>query len=171
MQEQTFDYAMVEGYTYCPGERDWPATGEACSNAGVAKWQAYASRLEWVTRPASTAPAAPPRPRPASPLPQCAVPPRASRRIRVQIARGARADTLVGRRGGQAKKHGYLQRTLFCFGFLLGRSAVNPAGWTREMLRTSLQQLRAAYPGLGGVLMYGHDPRKGRALGEPDSRL
>ena len=107
MADNTFDFAMVEGYTYCPGCDDWPASGNCCSNAGIANWQAYTDRLDF------------------------------------------------------AKARGYLSRTLFCFGFMLGKSDINPNGWTKPMLRTSLQQLKSAYPTLGGVLMYGHDPARG----------
>jgi hypothetical protein len=110
MADRTFDYAMIEGYTYCPGCGTWPATGACCSNAGVADWRAAGKgRLDY------------------------------------------------------ARAQGYSNRTLFCFGFLLGRSPINPGGWTRGILRASLVQLRAAYPELAGVLMYGHDPRKGFA--------
>ena len=30
MRDGTFDLAMIEGYTYCPGCGDWPASGDCC---------------------------------------------------------------------------------------------------------------------------------------------
>ena len=43
MLDGTFDLAMVEGYTYCPGCGDWPKSADCCSNTGV---QSYYSRLD-----------------------------------------------------------------------------------------------------------------------------
>lgn len=60
-----------------------------------------------------------------------------------------------------AKAHGFLNRTVFCFGFILGRSAVNPTGWTVASLEAAMLEVKTAYPELAGVLMYGHPPRKG----------
>ena len=37
-----------------------------------------------------------------------------------------------------ARKMGYINRTVFTFGFLLGASAVNPNAWTPAMLRTAV---------------------------------
>ena len=60
-----------------------------------------------------------------------------------------------------AKAQGYLNRTVFCFGYLIGRSELNPNAWTKDMLRDALGRLKAAYPELAGVLMYGHGPKSG----------
>ena len=60
-----------------------------------------------------------------------------------------------------AKANGYLNRTLFCFGFILGQSPINPFGWTKASLRSAMVKLRAAYPELAGVVMYGRNPRSG----------
>ena len=60
-----------------------------------------------------------------------------------------------------ARANGYLNRTLFCFGFLLGQSAINPHGWTEASLRTAMVSLRSQYPELAGVIMYGRSPRNG----------
>jgi hypothetical protein len=62
-----------------------------------------------------------------------------------------------------ARAQGYLNRTVFCFGYLLGKSHVNPRGWTKEMLRQVVSETKAKYPEMAGVLMYGHGPRSGFA--------
>ena len=59
---------------------------------------------------------------------------------------------MPGGRGRSGAK-GYANRTLFCFGFMLAQSSVNPHGWTVPMLRTSMLKLRATYPELAGVIM------------------
>jgi len=108
MRDGTFDLAMIEGYTYCAGCGDWPASGACCPVGPIENaLEQYADRLEF------------------------------------------------------AKAQGFLNRTLFCFGFVLGRSPVNPNGWTRGSLRAAMLKLRAAYPELAGVLMYGMPPRRG----------
>jgi hypothetical protein len=38
---------MVEGYTYCPGCGDWPASGNCCTRGGV---ESYFGRLRWAKR-------------------------------------------------------------------------------------------------------------------------
>ena len=60
-----------------------------------------------------------------------------------------------------ARTHGYLNRTVFTLGYALGRSAINPNGWTPSMLRSALLRLKKAYPALAGVMMYGVPPRYG----------
>ena len=60
-----------------------------------------------------------------------------------------------------ARAKGYTNRTIFCFGFMLAQSAVNPRGWTAPMLRTAMLKLKHSYPELAGVIMYGHPPDKG----------
>ena len=67
---------------------------------------------------------------------------------------------MPGGRGRSGAK-GYANRTLFCFGFMLAKSSINPRGWTVPMLRASMLKLKATYPELAGVIMYGHPPNKG----------
>ena len=107
MRDGTFDLAMIEGYTYCAGCGDWPASGNCCTVGPITHWAAYQDRLDF------------------------------------------------------ARANGYLNRTLFCFGFMLGQSAINPYGWTVDSLRTAMVSLRAHYPELAGVIMYGRPPREG----------
>jgi hypothetical protein len=108
MTDGTFDYAMIEGYSYCAGCGDWPASGDCCPVGPIENAvEMYADRLEF------------------------------------------------------AKAQGYLNRTLFCFGFILGKSPINPFGWTRESLRAAMLKLRTGYPELAGVIMYGMPPRVG----------
>tara|TARA_B100000795_G_C22711220_1_gene403624 strand:- start:133 stop:1107 length:975 start_codon:yes stop_codon:yes gene_type:complete len=107
MRDGTFDLAMIEGYTYCAGCGDWPASGKCCTVGPITHWAAYKDRLDF------------------------------------------------------ARANGYLNRTLFCFGFMLGQSAINPYGWTVDSLRTAMVTLRAQYPELAGVIMYGRPPREG----------
>ena len=40
-----------------------------------------------------------------------------------------------------ARRHGYLNRTLFCFGWMLARSDVNPRGWTKAALWAAMVRL------------------------------
>lgn len=108
MADGTFDLAMIEGYTYCAGCGDWPASGSCC---------------------------------PVGPI---------------EDALGQYRDRLE-----YAKSQGYLDRTVFCFGFILARSAINPAGWTTASLRAAMLALRTAYPELAGVIMYGMPPHRG----------
>ena len=63
-----------------------------------------------------------------------------------------------------ARQHGYLNRTVFCFGYLLANSDINPNGWTAASLRAAMVQLKNTYPDLAGVTMYGHHPRNGFPL-------
>ena len=41
-----------------------------------------------------------------------------------------------------AKAQGFLNRTLFCFGFILAQSPTNPFGWTRQSLRVAMLKLK-----------------------------
>lgn len=110
MADGTFDLAMIEGYTYCPGCDNWPASGNCCPVGPIEDAvEQYRDRLDF------------------------------------------------------AKAQGFLQRTLFCFGFILGKSAINPFGWTRASLRGAMLKLQAGYPELAGVIMYGMPPRHGYA--------
>ena len=57
-----------------------------------------------------------------------------------------------------ARSHGYINRTIFCFGWILGRSQWHPSGWTNQSLRAAVRATKAAYPELAGVAMYGGPP-------------
>jgi hypothetical protein len=98
MKDGTFDLAMVEGYSYCPGCADWPASAACCSNTGT---QAYYPKL----------------------------------------------DT--------ARKHGFINRTVFTFGWMIAKSNSNPLGWTVASLRSAMLDLKTKYPEVPGVIMYG----------------
>jgi hypothetical protein len=113
MLDGTFDLAMIEGYAYCPGCGDWPASGDCCANSGVATdnktmtQQAYYHKLDI------------------------------------------------------AKEHAFLNRTIFCLGWVIGKSERNPGGWTVAALREALVDLKTKYPEMPGVIMYG--PADGNA--------
>jgi hypothetical protein len=108
MADGTFDFAMIEAYTYCAGCGDWPASGDCCAVGPIENAvEQYGDRLEF------------------------------------------------------AKAQGFLKRTLFCFGFILGKSAINPYGWTSESLGVAMRKLQAGFPELAGVIMYGMPPRVG----------
>ena len=57
-----------------------------------------------------------------------------------------------------ARSHGYINRTIFCFGWILGRSQWHPDGWTNQSLRAAVRMVKAAYPALAGIAMYGRPP-------------
>ena len=88
MQDGTFSVAMIEGYSYCPGDK-W------CFKSV----HQYYPFLDW------------------------------------------------------ARAGGYLNRTVFCFGMMIGQSALNPNGWTPQSLRTEMLALKKHYPEMAGVLM------------------
>ena len=54
-----------------------------------------------------------------------------------------------------ARAGGYLNRKVFCFGYLIGKSVLNPNAWTPQSLRAEMVALKRHYPELAGVLMYG----------------
>ena len=60
-----------------------------------------------------------------------------------------------------ARQHGFLNRTVFCLGWVIGKSASNPGGWTSGSLRAALVDLKGKYPEMPGVIMYG--PSDGNA--------
>ena len=157
MKDRTFDLAMVEGYSYCPGCGDWPASGNYCSNTGIEGCE-FLSRLRCNCARAYICSCLPLTTEGWHPLAA----------LLPLLCRGSHPDTgLVHLRGADlsrldfAKTQGYLHRTVFCFGFILGRSAVNPTGWTAASLETAMLKVKRGYPELAGVLMYGHSPRKG----------
>ena len=57
-----------------------------------------------------------------------------------------------------ARDRGFSNRTAFCFGIILGKSALNPNGWTEGHLRSAMLALKGAFPELAGVIMMGADP-------------
>lgn len=62
-----------------------------------------------------------------------------------------------------ARARGYLNRTVFSFGFMLGASAANPNAWTPEILRTAMHKVKSRYPEMPGVIMFGRGPDQGFA--------
>ena len=64
-----------------------------------------------------------------------------------------------------AKANGFINRTVVCYGYILGRSPLNPNGWTEASLRATMLRVKARYPELRGVAMYGMSP--GRGMGRP----
>ena len=57
-----------------------------------------------------------------------------------------------------ARDRGFSNRTAFCFGIILGKSALNPNGWTEGHLRSAMLALKGAFPELAGVIMMGANP-------------
>ena len=57
-----------------------------------------------------------------------------------------------------ARDRGFSNRTAFCFGIILGKSALNPNGWTEGHLRSAMLALKGAFPELASVIMMGADP-------------
>ena len=43
-----------------------------------------------------------------------------------------------------------LNRTVFCFGWMLARSKWNPGGWTHGGLRAEATKLKHSFPALAG---------------------
>ena len=58
----------------------------------------------------------------------------------------------------QARAEGWLNRTVFCFGWMLAKSQWNPGGWTHDSLRAEATKLKRSFPELGGIAFYGHTP-------------
>jgi hypothetical protein len=58
----------------------------------------------------------------------------------------------------QARAQGWLNRSVFCFGWMLAQSQWNPGGWTHSQLRSDVARLNATFPELAGVAFYGHPP-------------
>ena len=51
MADGTFDLAMVEGYTYCAGCGDWPASGNCCPTKGTEHIEQFFDRLDFARTP------------------------------------------------------------------------------------------------------------------------
>ena len=45
-----------------------------------------------------------------------------------------------------ARQHGFINRTVIALGWMLGRSALNPGGWTAGSLRAAMTTLKQRYP-------------------------
>ena len=105
MLDGTFDLAMIEGYAYCPGCGDWPASGECCANSGVATGNKTQTQQDYYHK----------------------------------------LDT--------AREHGFLNRTVFTLGWIIGKSERNPGGWTVSSLREAMVDLKTKYPEMPGVIM------------------
>jgi hypothetical protein len=58
----------------------------------------------------------------------------------------------------QARAEGWLNRSVFCFGWMLAESQWNPHGWTHAQLRADVTRLNASFPELAGLAFYGHPP-------------
>ena len=71
----------------------------------------------------------------------------------------------------QARAEGWLNRSVFCFGWMLARSKWNPRGWSHSQLRNEMTRLNASFPELAGVAFYGHPPgNASKAAGRDGSR-
>ena len=53
----------------------------------------------------------------------------------------------------QAREQGWINRTVFCFGWMLAKSQWNPGGWTHESLRAEATN-EIGSPGVRGVFDY-----------------
>lgn len=71
----------------------------------------------------------------------------------------------------QARAEGWLNRSVFCFGWMLGQSKWNPHGWTRAQLRAEMGRLNSSFPELAGVAFYGHTPGNASKDAERSSRV
>lgn len=52
-----------------------------------------------------------------------------------------------------ARKLGFINRTVFTFGWIIGKSERNPTGWTKSSLRAAMSDLKTKYPEVPGVIM------------------
>lgn len=55
-----------------------------------------------------------------------------------------------------ARQQGWLNRTVFCYGWMLARSQWNPSGWTAAQLRSDMLKVKRQFPELRGIAFYGH---------------
>ena len=46
-----------------------------------------------------------------------------------------------------------LNRTVFCFGYIIGASPLNPNAWTTDKLRAAITEVKTKYPEIAGVMM------------------
>jgi hypothetical protein len=54
-----------------------------------------------------------------------------------------------------ARTQGWINRTMFTFGWMVPKSAEIPNGWTVPQLEASLRRLKTTFPEMPGVLMWG----------------
>jgi hypothetical protein len=54
-----------------------------------------------------------------------------------------------------ARTQGWINRTMFTFGWMVPKSAEHPNGWTVPQLEASLRRLKTTFPEMPGVLMWG----------------
>ena len=54
-----------------------------------------------------------------------------------------------------ARAHGYINRTIFLFGWVVARQPRAPHGWTLPQLTSAVRHVKALYPELPGVGFYG----------------
>ena len=52
-----------------------------------------------------------------------------------------------------ARAHGFLNRTVIALGWMLGKSKLNPGGWTAASLRSAMETLKYHYPEMPGMMM------------------
>ena len=123
MADKTFDLAMIEGYTYCPGCGDWPVTSTVHGGCSRRFSWALSPGVHWSHWCLGAATCW------ALDLLTCASPPPAAVIAFRRPASGnccsnagvSRWDSYTDRLD-YAKQKGYLNRTVFTFGFLIGRS-------------------------------------------------
>ena len=53
-----------------------------------------------------------------------------------------------------ARKHGFINRTIFFFGWLIARSPFHPGGWTADSLRAQAVRLKGLFPEMPGMGLY-----------------
>ena len=70
----------------------------------------------------------------------------------------------------QARAEGWLNRSVFCFGWMLAESQWNPRGWTHAQLRADVTRLNASFPELAGIAFYGHPPGNASKGADASSR-
>ena len=54
-----------------------------------------------------------------------------------------------------ARQQGWLNRTMFTFGWMVPKSVEHPNGWTVQQLEATMRRLKTAFPEMPGVLMWG----------------
>eukprot|EP01048_Picozoa_sp_COSAG05_P012185 COSAG05_NODE_1201_length_5537_cov_9.015447_4_plen_130_part_00 len=54
-----------------------------------------------------------------------------------------------------ARRQGFINRTMFTFGWMVAKSREHPDGWTLPQLNSSMRRLKAIWPEMPGVLLWG----------------
>ena len=57
-----------------------------------------------------------------------------------------------------ARKMGWLNRSIPCLGMMIGKSKLNPTGWSQAELRATVQELKDRFPEMPGIGFYGSPP-------------